>query len=174
MYHAGFFCSLASPLHSCNSRRHPPPQSMPGSKQGRTACHPDAVRFCKAELDTNGDDASAILPMPTSNRERMSVACRKMLADNGSRAAEPNLRLAVPPRHRGKSNAGLSRHDPTERPSRSHHRRAGVTPHARHARQAAPKTALKSAKVPYRCRPQSAAPLQRILRRTGGGSRKSS
>jgi hypothetical protein len=89
-----------------------------------------------------------------------------------TRAAEPTS--GWPSRHdgRGKSNARLSRHDRAECPSRSH-RRAGMTARARHARQAAPKTALKSAKVPCRFRPQSAAPSQRILRRNGGGSRKS-
>jgi hypothetical protein len=64
-----------------------PPQpaapSMPGSEQERAACHPDVVRFCKAELAAHQDDVFTILGCLQRNRSRISRACQNVLASNG-------------------------------------------------------------------------------------------
>lgn len=64
-----------------------PPQpgapSMPGSEQERAACHPDVVRFCKAELAANQDDVFSILGCLERNRSKISRACQKVLSANG-------------------------------------------------------------------------------------------
>jgi hypothetical protein len=61
----------------------PPPPTQPGSAQDRAACHPDVVRFCRTELDRNKDDIFGILACLQRNRTRISVACRRVLAENG-------------------------------------------------------------------------------------------
>ena len=61
----------------------PSPPSLPGTAHDRVACHPDVVRFCRAELATNKDDVFAILGCLQRNRARISAACRKVLTDNG-------------------------------------------------------------------------------------------
>ncbi len=61
----------------------PAPPAMPGSDQERAACHPDVVRFCRAELATNQDDVFAILGCLQRNRSRISAACRQVLEQNG-------------------------------------------------------------------------------------------
>jgi hypothetical protein len=60
---------------------------MPGSKLERAAGHRDAVRFCKAEFDTNGDDAFAILRVPATQlrkNERYAAKCWLTTASEGS------------------------------------------------------------------------------------------
>jgi hypothetical protein len=61
----------------------PPPPSLPGSAEERAACHPDVVKFCQAELNTNKDDVFAILGCLQRNRPRISAACSEVLSDNG-------------------------------------------------------------------------------------------
>lgn len=61
----------------------PPPPPLPGSAEERAACHPDVVKFCRAELDANKDDVFAILSCLQRNRAQISAACREVLSDNG-------------------------------------------------------------------------------------------
>ncbi len=61
----------------------PPPPSGQGNEQERAACQPDVIRFCKAELNTNGDDVFAILGCLQRNRARLSAACRHVLESHG-------------------------------------------------------------------------------------------
>jgi hypothetical protein len=61
----------------------PAPPPMPGSEQERAACHPDVVRFCRAELTANEDDVFSILGCLQRNRSRISSACQQVLSANG-------------------------------------------------------------------------------------------
>ena len=56
---------------------------LPGSEKERAACHPDVVRYCQAELKTNGDDVFSILACLQRNRSRISAACRAVLEQHG-------------------------------------------------------------------------------------------
>jgi hypothetical protein len=64
----------------------PPPVQRPlqqGTDQERAACHPDVMRFCKAEVDANADDVFGILNCLQTNRARISRACQAVLANHG-------------------------------------------------------------------------------------------
>lgn len=50
-----------------------------GTEEERAACSPDARKFCK----TAGSEEMAVLFCLKENREKLSKACRKVLADNG-------------------------------------------------------------------------------------------
>ena len=65
----------------------PPPVASPlgqGNDQERAACHPDVMRFCRQLVRDNQDaDVFAILDCLQTNRNRISLACRQVLADHG-------------------------------------------------------------------------------------------
>jgi hypothetical protein len=66
-----------------------PPQPSPvasmgqGNDQERTACHPDVMRFCQAELQINPNDMLGILGCLQTNRPKISRACQQVLASHG-------------------------------------------------------------------------------------------
>jgi hypothetical protein len=65
----------------------PPPPALPfpiplpndGTEQERAACHPDVMKFCKDAVP----DTFRILGCLQSNRPRISIACRGVLASHG-------------------------------------------------------------------------------------------
>jgi len=64
----------------------PPPVERPlqqGTDEERAACHPDVIRFCKAQVDANPDDVFGILNCLQTNRARISRACQVVLASHG-------------------------------------------------------------------------------------------
>lgn len=65
----------------------PPPVASPlgqGNDQERAACHPDVMRFCRQLVRDNQDaDVFAILDCLQTNWNRISLACRQVLADHG-------------------------------------------------------------------------------------------
>jgi hypothetical protein len=54
-----------------------------GTKEERQACAPEAVKFCKHELDVNSSDTDAILKCLQRNREKISVKCQDVLKSHG-------------------------------------------------------------------------------------------
>jgi hypothetical protein len=67
------------------AQQFPPQPAAPqmGSEAERTACRPDVVKFCQAELSTNQDDVFAILACLQRNRMRITAPCQQVLASNG-------------------------------------------------------------------------------------------
>ena len=67
--------------------KQPPPVASPlgqGSDQERAACHPDVIRYCKELVkDDANADVFAILNCLQTNRNRISTACRQVLASHG-------------------------------------------------------------------------------------------
>ena len=62
----------------------PPPASLgKGNDQERAACHPDVIRYCKAEVDANADDVLGILGCLQRNRGKISRSCQQVLASHG-------------------------------------------------------------------------------------------
>jgi len=65
----------------------PPPVANPmmgqGNEQERAACHPDVMRYCRELIKDNQDDVFSILGCLQTNRERISNACRTVLASHG-------------------------------------------------------------------------------------------
>jgi len=56
-----------------------------GSDAERTACRPDVLKFCQAELSKNQDDTFAILACLQRNRTKISAACQQVLANHGQK-----------------------------------------------------------------------------------------
>ena len=54
-----------------------------GTKEERQACAPEAVKFCKHELDVNSSDTDAILKCLQRNRQTISPKCQDVLASHG-------------------------------------------------------------------------------------------
>jgi hypothetical protein len=54
-----------------------------GTKQEREACAPEAVKFCKHELDVNSSDTAAILKCLQTNRRKISTRCQTVLKEHG-------------------------------------------------------------------------------------------
>jgi Cysteine rich repeat len=54
-----------------------------GTKEERQACAPEAVKFCKHELDVNSSDTAAILKCLQRNRQKISGQCQQVLASHG-------------------------------------------------------------------------------------------
>ena len=54
-----------------------------GTKEERQACAPEAVKFCKHELDVNSSDSAAILKCLQRNRQKISGQCRDVLQSHG-------------------------------------------------------------------------------------------
>ena len=54
-----------------------------GTKEERQACAPEAVKFCKRELDVNASDTDAILKCLQLNRQKISPVCQTVLAKHG-------------------------------------------------------------------------------------------
>jgi hypothetical protein len=54
-----------------------------GTKEEREACAPQAVKFCKHELDANSSDTGAILKCLQRNRQKISSQCQAVLAKHG-------------------------------------------------------------------------------------------
>jgi hypothetical protein len=54
-----------------------------GTKEERQACAPEAVKFCKHELDVNSSDTAAILKCLQRNRQKISGPCQQVLASHG-------------------------------------------------------------------------------------------
>lgn len=67
--------------------KQPPPVASPlgqGNDQERAACHPDVIRYCKGLVkDDANADVFAILNCLQTNRNRISTACRQVLASHG-------------------------------------------------------------------------------------------
>jgi hypothetical protein len=62
----------------------PPPASLgKGNDQERAACHPDVMRYCKAEVDANADDVLGILGCLQRNRAKIGRSCQQVLASHG-------------------------------------------------------------------------------------------
>jgi hypothetical protein len=65
----------------------PPPVASPlgqGNDQERAACHPDVIRYCKELVkDDANADVFAILNCLQTNRNKISIACRQVLASHG-------------------------------------------------------------------------------------------
>ena len=64
----------------------PPPVASPmgqGNTEERAACHPDVKKFCQTQLAANPDDVLGILGCLQTNREKISLACRQVLAAHG-------------------------------------------------------------------------------------------
>jgi hypothetical protein len=61
----------------------PPPSLGRGNDQERAACHPDVMRYCKAEVDANPDDVLGILGCLQRNRGKISRSCQQVLASHG-------------------------------------------------------------------------------------------
>ncbi len=62
----------------------PPPASLgQGNEQERAACHPDVMKYCKAQVDANADDVLGILGCLQRNRGKLSRACEVVLASHG-------------------------------------------------------------------------------------------
>jgi len=65
----------------------PPPVANPmmsqGNDQERAACHPDVMRYCRQFIKDNQDDVFSILGCLQTNREKISNACRTVLASHG-------------------------------------------------------------------------------------------
>jgi hypothetical protein len=62
----------------------PPPASLGrGNEKERAACHPDVIKYCKAEVDANANDVLGILGCLQRNRKNISAACQQVLASNG-------------------------------------------------------------------------------------------
>jgi hypothetical protein len=54
-----------------------------GTKEERQACAPEAVKFCKHELDVNSSDSAAILKCLQRNRQKISGQCQDVLQSHG-------------------------------------------------------------------------------------------
>jgi hypothetical protein len=54
-----------------------------GTKEERQACAPEAVKFCKHELDVNSSDTDAILKCLQRNRQKISPKCQDVLKSHG-------------------------------------------------------------------------------------------
>jgi hypothetical protein len=54
-----------------------------GTKEEREACAPEAVKFCKHELDVNSSDSAAILKCLQTNRQKISAKCQAVLKEHG-------------------------------------------------------------------------------------------
>jgi hypothetical protein len=54
-----------------------------GTKQEREACAPEAVKFCKHQLDVNASDTAAILKCLQKNRQKISTRCQAVLKIHG-------------------------------------------------------------------------------------------
>jgi len=54
-----------------------------GTKEERQACAPEAVKFCKHELDVNSSDTDAILKCLQRNRQKISPKCQDVLNSHG-------------------------------------------------------------------------------------------
>jgi hypothetical protein len=54
-----------------------------GTKEEREACAPEAVKFCKHELDANSSDTKSILKCLQRNRQKISGQCQGVLANHG-------------------------------------------------------------------------------------------
>jgi hypothetical protein len=54
-----------------------------GTKEEREACAPEAVKFCKHELDVNASDTAAILKCLQTNRQKISARCQAVLKEHG-------------------------------------------------------------------------------------------
>jgi len=54
-----------------------------GNEADRSACRPDVVKFCQAELSKNQDDTFAILACLAGNPVRISAGYEQLLANNG-------------------------------------------------------------------------------------------
>ncbi len=54
-----------------------------GTKEERQACAPEAVKFCKHELDVNSSDSAAILKCLQRNRQKISGKCQDVLQSHG-------------------------------------------------------------------------------------------
>lgn len=54
-----------------------------GTKEERQACAPEAVKFCKHELDVNSSDTNAILKCLQRNRQTINPKCQDVLASHG-------------------------------------------------------------------------------------------
>jgi hypothetical protein len=54
-----------------------------GTKEERTACAPDAVKYCNHELDAKVLDTVAILGCLQRNRQKVTDACRTALTNHG-------------------------------------------------------------------------------------------
>jgi hypothetical protein len=54
-----------------------------GNDAERSACRPDVVKFCQAELSKNQDDVFAILACLQTNRTKITPACQQVLANHG-------------------------------------------------------------------------------------------
>jgi cysteine rich repeat protein len=54
-----------------------------GTKEERAACAPEAVKFCKHELDVNASDNAAILKCLQRNRQKISAQCQAVLKNHG-------------------------------------------------------------------------------------------
>ncbi len=65
----------------------PPQPAAPnlgkGNEQERAACHPDVIKYCKAEVDANPDDVLGILGCLQKNRSRISPPCQQVLKSHG-------------------------------------------------------------------------------------------
>ena len=54
--------------------------SSASAQQGHDACARDVSRFCRAHMQ---DGDAVVLACLKQNRDRLSKACQKVLADNG-------------------------------------------------------------------------------------------
>lgn len=54
-----------------------------GTKEEREACAPEAVKFCKHELDVNTSDNDAILKCLQRNRQKIGTRCQVVLQSHG-------------------------------------------------------------------------------------------
>ena len=82
----GIAVAAAGPSALAQLPPQPPPVAIPlnaGDQKERDACHPDVVKFCKRELDTNAQDTFSILGCLQRNRQGISAACREVLASHG-------------------------------------------------------------------------------------------
>jgi hypothetical protein len=53
------------------------------TKEEREACAPEAVKFCKHELDLDSSDNVAILKCLQKNRQQISTRCQAALQAHG-------------------------------------------------------------------------------------------
>ena len=77
-----FFFAGATAAIAQQFPQQPPAPDM-GNEAERTACRPDVVKLCQAELSKNQDDVLAILACLQRNRTRISPACQQVLANHG-------------------------------------------------------------------------------------------
>jgi hypothetical protein len=77
---AALFVSIASAAFAQPNNGAGQTQQM-GNREQRAACGPDVARYCKSVKPDDGP--FAFLGCLQAHREKLRVACRKVLEDNG-------------------------------------------------------------------------------------------